>query len=474
MRSVPVAKKFDGRRMNARPALALLLTMWCAVTTGALGAPPAPTHVTAEDFPWDDGTNAMVRWSFDSAAAGEVAGFRISRKLTADEIALERSERRVKAAEAAYDKSFNSALEPATSEEDYFVERDAHSPTKRQAAIDRATAEALAAAERADSEPLSEFRAIGRADANDVSFKVTTLTAETPYEFRVTTLGADDSESAGVDALPVTPERQAFVGERVWLFILLVGLCSIIIGAIALARGGFRMKVRRIAGLDAVDEAIGRATEMGRPVLFIPGIQDMDNVQTVAGVTILSRVAKTAAEYDAKIEVPTSRSLVMTACRDAVQGAYYAAGRPEAYNPEAIRYITDEQFGYVAYVAGRMVREKPATCIYMGQFYAESLLLSENGNAIHAIQIAGTAETSQLPFFVAACDYTLIGEEFFAASAYLSGEPTQLGSLFGQDIGKMLAMLLIIIGVTLATLGALYGGNAQRAADYLAQTVLKQ
>jgi hypothetical protein len=181
----------------------------------------------------------------------------------------------------------------------------------------------------------------------------------------------------------------------------------------------------------------------------------MDEVQTVAGVTILSRVAKTAAEYDAQIEVPTARSLVMTACRDAVQTAYLEAGRPEAYNPDAIRYLTDEQFGYVAYVAGRMVRAKPATCIYMGQFFAESLLLSETGNSINAIQIAGTAESTQLPFFVAACDYTLIGEEFFAASAYLSREPTQLGSLFGQDVNKLLSLVLIVAFVTVATLGAL-------------------
>ena len=60
------------------------------------------------------------------------------------------------------------------------------------------------------------------------------------------------------------------------------------------------MKVRRIAGLEAVDDAVGRATEMGRSVLYIPGMQDMNDIQTIAALTILSRVAKTAAEYDAR------------------------------------------------------------------------------------------------------------------------------------------------------------------------------
>src|SRR5206468_8698644 len=112
-------------------------------------------------------------------------------------------------------------------------------------------------------------------------------------------------------------------------------------------------------------------------------------------------------------------------------------------------------FAYVAYLTGYMVREKPAACFYAGIFYAESLILAETGNLIGAIQIAGTSETSQLPFFVAACDYTLIGEELFAASAYLSGEPHQLGSLKGQDAGKLLAGLLLFAGSLVATTAAL-------------------
>jgi hypothetical protein len=98
-----------------------------------------------------------------------------------------------------------------------------------------------------------------------------------------------------------------------------------------------------------------------------------------------------------------------------------------------------------------MIDRRPAACFYFGQFYAESLFLAETGNSIGALQIAGTAETTQLPFFVAACDYTLIGEEFFAASAYLSGEPDQLGAVKGQDFGKLVAAGLILIGVVLAT-----------------------
>ncbi len=217
--------------------------------------------------------------------------------------------------------------------------------------------------------------------------------------------------------------------------------------------------IRKIAGLEAVEEAVGRATEMGRSVLFVPGILDLDDVQTLAGLNILGSVAKLTAEYETGLDVPVSRSLVMSNGREVVKEAYLSVGRPDYYHDDMVHYVTDEQFGYVAAVDGTMVREEPAACFYMGAFFAESLILAETGNSIGAIQIAGTAMPSQLPFFVAACDYTLIGEELFAASAYLSGDQRMIASLRGQDVGKMLAMFSILVGSVLATLSSFGNGS---------------
>ena len=299
------------------------------------------------------------------------------------------------------------------------------------------------------------------AETNAVASK---LSPDASFFFRVTAVSPNGSSAVTTTKSAATGHWNFFISAKLPLFcaILLVSACVIFF--ILAARRGRPMKVRRIAALEAIKDAVGRATEMGRSILFVPGIQDMDNIQTVAGLTVLGNVSRTAAEYDAAIEVPTSRSLVMEAAREAVQASYLAAGRADAYNADAIRYITDEQFGFVAYVSGRMVREKPAACFYMGCFFAESLILAETGNSIGAIQIAGTAESSQLPFFVAACDYTLIGEEFMAASAYLSGEPDQIGSLKGQDVAKAIAAIIIIIGVVLATGAAIAPQGAMPAA----------
>jgi len=252
---------------------------------------------------------------------------------------------------------------------------------------------------------------------------------------------------------PARSSAQWFNFQRINVLVGLLLLCGFIVYYIERAKAGKPIFIRKIAGLEAVDEAVGRATEMGRKIFYIPGSQDMDQVQTLAGITILGRVAEMAAVYDTWLEVPVSRSLVMVTCREVVKEAYVRAGRPDSFNEKQVHYITDDQFGYAAAIDGMMVRERPATIFMMGLFYAEALILAETGNFVGAIQIAGTAEPSQLPFFVAACDYTLIGEELFAASAYLSREPRQLGSLKGQDIGKGVVLAAIIIGILLETFG---------------------
>jgi len=219
------------------------------------------------------------------------------------------------------------------------------------------------------------------------------------------------------------------------------------------ARQGKPLYLRKIPGLDAVEEAVGRATEMGRPVLFIPGIDELDQIDTIAGISILGRVAQITATYETPLMVPVRYPLVLAAGQEVVEQAYIHVGKKDLYDPDTVRYVAGEQFAFTATVNGYMMRERPATNIYMGAFFAESLLLAETGNAAGSIQIAGTARPEQLPFFIAACDYTLMGEELFAASAYLSHEPIMMGGLKGQDFMKIAIVILIIVGVLLSSFG---------------------
>ena len=374
-----------------------------------------PTDVMASDMPNDVGTQMKVIWDLspdDVTPRGDaprrVTGYAIFRKVVPTPLGLEST------AEAAADAS--EVGFPANFDFEY-------------------------------------VQPVGSVAYGNSEFVDENVEREMTYLYAVIATGPRGSVSPLAQAeTPVTAQMEYFNGGKFWFLIITLAISLVIVLFVLIAKRGGTVKVRPIAGLEAVTEAVGRATEMGKPVLFVPGILDINDIQTVAGITVLSNVAKTSAEYDALLKVPTARSLVMTTARETVEAAYLGAGRPDAYNEDNIYYLTDEQFGYTAGVQGVMVREKPAACFYMGAFYAESLILAETANSIGAIQIAGTAMPSQLPFFVAACDYTLIGEEFFAASAYLSNDPEQLGSLKGQDIGKVIAGALLIIGCLTATL----------------------
>lgn len=237
-----------------------------------------------------------------------------------------------------------------------------------------------------------------------------------------------------------------------WMILLqLVVFCGMVLFFIQMAKSNPNQFIRRIPGLDAIAEAIGRCTEMGRPVLYVPGIDDMDNIQTIASMVILENVAKVIGEYDSDLIVPIRPPFVVPVAEEMVKQGYMDAGRPDAFKSENVRFISDEQFAYAAGVNGIMLREKPAANLLLGSFFAESLVIAETGVLAGAIQVAGTANEHQLPFFVAACDYTLIGEEIYAASAYLSREPELVGSLKGSDWFKFGIGLIILLGTLFET-----------------------
>jgi len=217
------------------------------------------------------------------------------------------------------------------------------------------------------------------------------------------------------------------------------------------ARRGRNLYLRPIAGLSEIDNAVGRATEMGKPILYVPGWSTIGEITTIASMMILNRVAKKAAEYDTRLMVPNSDYYVMPLAQEMVRDAFYEAGRPDSYNPVDVFYISSDQFPYAAGVNGTMIREKAATCFYMGFFNAEALLMTETGNSIGSIQIAGTDAITQVPFFITTCDYTLIGEEFYAASAYLSKDAELVAMLKAQDYFKFLIIFFILLGAILAT-----------------------
>ncbi len=203
--------------------------------------------------------------------------------------------------------------------------------------------------------------------------------------------------------------------------------------------------IRRIPGLNAIDDAIGRSTEMGRPVLMVPGIGTL-NAISVQALSIFAHITKAAAQFGTPIRICLADAAVYTVAQEIIRDVYQQQGLIDRYDTDSVRFLTDRQFAFAAGVSGLILREKVAAAFFLGEWYAESLIFAETANSIGAIQIAGSTEKSQTPFFIAACDYVLIGDEFYAASAYLTRQPILVGSLVGQDWAKIAMAACVLFG----------------------------
>lgn len=252
---------------------------------------------------------------------------------------------------------------------------------------------------------------------------------------------------------PVVARAQWFNTSKVSCFVFSLYTIFIVLLFMFWTRRGREFYLRPLPGVRAIEEAVGRATEMGRVCLYCPGISQIDDIATLASISILSRVAEVTAQYGTRIVVPNYDPVVYSVCDEVVKTAYIKVGRPEAHRPEDVYYLTGRQFAYASGVAGLIAREKPAANFFLGWFMAESLVLTESGVMSGAVQIGGTDAITQIPFFIVTCDYTLIGEELYAAGAYMANDRKLLGGLKGQDYVKLGIMVILVVLFLLRVFG---------------------
>jgi len=247
---------------------------------------------------------------------------------------------------------------------------------------------------------------------------------------------------------------QIVSGRYLDLIVLVLVWAGALIAMNALKRG-WTLKWRKIAGLEALEEAVGRAAEMGKPVHFTPGYAGLTgstSPQVVAGLAVYSELIKLCAKYDVECICTVGDPTVLGVATELYKQAYVSAGKAERAKPEQdIRYLSGSQFAFAAAVQGIAERERPAANVMVGPFWAESMMFAETFYRIGAIQVAGTARIYQIPFFAIVCDYVIIGDEMFAAGAYLSREPSAMASIFIQDLVKLFALAVCIIGTLIFT-----------------------
>ena len=235
------------------------------------------------------------------------------------------------------------------------------------------------------------------------------------------------------------------------IVVLLIAFAAFILLNIWRVRKGRDVYLRKIPGLEVIDEVIGQATEQDRAIMFNPGMQGL-GVDLFCSLAVMGYVVRRAARLSMPVYVPLSDPLAYAMAEEYWKDGYAAVGKEGLFPVEGhLRYMTDNQSAYAAGVAGWIKRDNVAASLLFGNYGYEALVLAEAGQQAGAVQIACTPSFFQVPFFMVSCDYTVFGEEFYAAGAYFSRDPVLTGSLVGQDWSKLLLLVLIVIGVLALT-----------------------
>jgi hypothetical protein len=237
--------------------------------------------------------------------------------------------------------------------------------------------------------------------------------------------------------------------------LLLVFIATIVVGK--QLSSGKMPPIRKLPAIDALEEAVGRASEMDRPIHATTGygrgtITDAEyGSQHVAGMAVIAHLAKLSARKDAKLIVTLCPPEAIPVVDSSMRDAYVAEGKEDAYSPDMIRHYGTLQWGYTLGVLGLLAQEKPASNVMVGGWLAENLVIAESGCFLGALQIGGTMELDATPFFIATCNHVLIGQEIFAVSAYLSQDPKLVANVRVSDLSSIAISLMLIAAVLFAT-----------------------
>lgn len=245
-------------------------------------------------------------------------------------------------------------------------------------------------------------------------------------------------------------ENGSFFDSLIFAIIFLVSIVLIERG-----RRGKAIQLNRPPALDAIDDLVGRCTEMGKPLHWTSGFVGLEytgwGLITLASIAIANYVAKLCARVGTPLICSVCMPSTYAVVEETVKEAYISEGKGDI-TPD-VRYISPEQMAYAAGVMRIIATERPAANIAVGGIGEECLMLIEPAAEIGAVQLAGTVAYPSNCYMLAICEYNLIAEECYVAGAILSKNKTLMGAIGAQDIMKFGVIALIVIGAVLTTFG---------------------
>src|SRR5215216_3126494 len=214
---------------------------------------------------------------------------------------------------------------------------------------------------------------------------------------------------------------------------------------------------RLIGAYERLNRSVGLAVENGTRLHISLGRGSLLTARggsALAGLAMLRRLAERTSMSDRPPIVTSGDASLAILSQDTLQSGYRAAGAEEQYRFSTGRLTGLTPFSYAAGAIPTIHDENVSTHIILGDLGTESALLAEASDRENTSLIAASDNLSAQSVFYASAQEPLIGEELFAAGAYVGAGASHEASLNVQDILRWLIILAILIGAGLNIVGA--------------------
>jgi hypothetical protein len=217
--------------------------------------------------------------------------------------------------------------------------------------------------------------------------------------------------------------------------------------------GAFRI----IEAYERLNRSVGLAVENGTRLHVSLGRGSLVTARggsALVGLAMLRRLAQRTSVSDRPPVVTSGDASLAILSQDTLQSGYRAAGAEEQYRFTTGRLTGLTPFSYAGGALSSIHDENVSANIVLGDLGAEAGLLTEASDRENASLIAASDNLAAQSIFYASAQDPLIGEELFAAGAYVGAGAAHDASLNVQDILRWLVILAILIGAGLKVLGA--------------------
>ncbi len=210
---------------------------------------------------------------------------------------------------------------------------------------------------------------------------------------------------------------------------------------------GRRPRFRIISVFNALHGQLGRAIESGKALhvsMGTGGISGDDTATTLAGLSIVEFLANEAAASGISPIITMSDPTALLIAQDTLRRPYVRQGDLSSYDPLSARMLAMNSTQYAAATMDLLAHDQVSASVLLGGFGPEIGLIEHETSKQNFSQLTGAADPRALALMTVIHENVLVGEEIYAAKAYLQARPQHVASLRAQDVLRWVAVIVII------------------------------